>query len=403
MSHPTELQIQIDDVYSCPGNCAGCMLSTTERRISGPDMAEDVRLKSIERLGEYIDSLPRLDRLNITWGLADHLMMDDDYIARIYEEASALIRRHNPKERAYSAVFFSTAIIGRQELIEPRLEKLAALSRANEVPLIPIVILDPALANRENYGPTYKALILKAKKLFGKVDLSINISDPAIRLISGPDLVAFTADHGFDEITINWVPTDGNAKFTASDLDYMADWLISVDEALRNDGRIDCSFRPVLLRSIHGVACGREHPLRSIGYARAANDFVPPTIAKSIQIDHDGNLLPKFEAIGDVPHAPRFGFPHLGSVLETPIADLLQSGLPRVAAQVVKAHARTHACQNCEVADICATTGFHVFNHIIEDEFGRSETDCPSVARRLITHYFNQAKLDDPGATIAAE
>ncbi len=39
--HNTEMQIQIDDVYACPGHCPGCALSSLERKGYEPDVSLD--------------------------------------------------------------------------------------------------------------------------------------------------------------------------------------------------------------------------------------------------------------------------------------------------------------------------------------------------------------------------
>jgi hypothetical protein len=390
MSHPSELQIQLDDVYACPGNCGGCVLAAAERRVQGADMSDAVREGVIARLEEYVKARPRLDRLNITWGIADHLLMEDEYIAALYRDGCRVVRAADPVDRDHSAVFFTTALIGKEERVMPRLEKLAGLWRDEGIRFIPVAVMDPGLARREGFGPKYRGMILETRRLFGKVDLSVNLADDIISSVAPEELHDFAADNGFDELTLNWVPTLGNLDRTAGGMEALGDWLIRFDAHLSRENRISSSFRPVILRVIDSVMCKSDGQMP--GYAEAAAALIPESFRRSIQIDHEGHLMPKFEAIGDVPQNPRFGYPDLGNVLDTPLMELLEREIPVVTRRAIAAHANTRACADCTFAGFCAATGFHVVNHVLRKS-GHDEgrAACPHVGQRLFRHFYDVA------------
>ena len=85
MKYARELQIQIDDVYACPGNCAGCILVADERRTRTPDMSERLLRLSMNRLDAYIPTLDNLEYINLTYGIGDHLRMDQDYLKLLHK------------------------------------------------------------------------------------------------------------------------------------------------------------------------------------------------------------------------------------------------------------------------------------------------------------------------------
>lgn len=41
-SYSEEIQLEIDDVYGCPGHCPGCALSSLERKSFEPDMKFEI-------------------------------------------------------------------------------------------------------------------------------------------------------------------------------------------------------------------------------------------------------------------------------------------------------------------------------------------------------------------------
>jgi hypothetical protein len=389
--HLRELQVQIDDIYGCHGNCPGCVLTSSEKKATTPSMSAETLALVASRIGEYVSHLGQLDRLNITFAVADHLMLEDDYFGHIYETGARLIEAANPTDRSHSGVFFSTSMIGKREQILPRMEKFAALA-AGRPPFMPVVVLDPALLYSAKFGPIYEDMILRSRELFGQIDLSINLSDEAVRRMPPQALHDFAADNGFSEVTINWTPTPFNKEHTTKDLEFLARWMIEFDHCLETAGRISSSFRPVLLRTIHAVMCAASNGETS-SIAGTIRNMVPKTIRHSIEFDHLGNVLPKFEAIGDVPHSERFGLKPLGHIREGSIAEIMDKALPGVLQRIQQAHIRSRACMGCRYAPICAATGFHVTNLVLMRDRGR-DPFCPHVARALFDHFYPIAEAE---------
>lgn len=389
-----ELQIEIDDIYACPGRCAGCALSANERLTSKADMTHTTRQGIIAALAAYIPTVAGLERVNITYGIADHFMMPDDYLAAVVSEAFDLLDQTGLADRG--RVFLTTSLIGRQTHIRERLARLADLCARGAVS--PIVVLDPAKLYAERFGPVYAANILEARNRFDRVDLAINLSDNAVRQITPEKLHDFALRHDFDEVTINWTPTLDNLSATASDMGFLAHWLTDFAAISMAQGRVQTSYVPVLLRALDSIECRRPdegHPaLHEIVAAQ-----LEQIVTRSIQFDHQGNLFPKMEAIGDVAHSDRFGYVPLGNVAVAPIAQLLQQGLPAVQQRILAAHSRHPACMSCRHLSVCAVTGFHVYNHVLSQaRRPATKTQCPHVGRMMFDYLAEHADVDKRGA-----
>lgn len=390
--HQRELQIQIDDVYACPGNCGGCVLASEERRATKPDMPPETLALSFQRLDEYLAQLEGLDVVNITFGIADHLRMNDDWLATLYQYGRDLLVRHG-HDRPGSAMFFTASLIGKGEILLPRLEKLRALH--DRVPIYPIAVLDPAKLYNKNFGAIYKDNILRTKALFGQVDLTINLSDEAIARITPQELHDFAADHGFREVTLNWTPTAGNLARTFGAVAALKDWLFAFMDAVDHGQRIGSSLDPVFMRSINAVLCQAKNPNSLPTMIEALGAILPTTIRHSLQIDHEGYLLPKFEAIGDITHGSRFDLPPLGHLKTAPIAALVTDALPALIHRIIRLHSQSHACMACPHLAICAINGFHVYQHVARDVIDSSQPECAHVAAALINRY--RQRMRDPG------
>lgn len=378
----TELQIQIDDVYACLGQCAGCVLAVDERRSQRPDMNEHTLSLSIERLIEHAKAMQPLQRINLTFGIADHILFGADYLVRLHKMASAVIKAGNPSDQAHSAVFFTTSLVGKPSKVISMMEEVRARI-GDHIQMVPLVVLDGRLIEAAKFGPMWREMVLAAKKLFGKVDLSTNLSTDAISVMTPRQLADFALTNGFDEVTVNWAPTLNNATKTLSDVKAMERWLLDFDAIAQGREQITTSFRPVIAKTVDALMCKYDGTPPDL--ISTVTDLVPETIRKSIEIDHLGNLLPKFEAIGDITHAGRHGMEPLGHIATASIADLIDSSLTKVARKIASIHARG-ACANCRYSPVCAGTGFHVATNVARQtgigEANKSE--CPHVAFGLI-------------------
>ena len=387
---PRELQVQIDDVYACSGSCAGCVLSDLERRATSPDMTPAVMDLAVARVVAHAASLAPLDRVNVAFGIADHLQMPVDYVVSLHANGARIVEAGRPGDRAHSGVFFTTSLIGKEARVISAMEEIAART-AGPVPMMPLVVLDPKQIKAVKFGPHWRRMVLAAKSLFGVVDLSINLSTEAVGVMSPAELLWFAGDNGFDEVTVNWTPTLSNAPQTLGSVADVRAWLSEFDAMLRQTPGIGTSYRPVIERTIQSVMCRGEDEAPTL--FQVVTGIVPTTIARSIEIDHLGNLMPKFEAVGDVVHAERFGFPTFGNLADGTVAELLEKGVPRALRKIMALHA-TGACASCPVSSICAGTGFHVATEVAR-RTGVAGEGCPHVARGLIEGMLAEARARD--------
>ena len=388
-----ELQIQIDDVHACLGQCAGCVLSAEERRASRPDMSGATMALTVARLEEHAAAVGPLNRINVTFGIADHLLIGADYLVELHRLGSRIVEAGSPADRAHSAVFFTTSLVGRPSSVTAMLREVRSRLEG-EVPLIPLVVLDGRLIKAAKFGPMWKEMVTVAKELFGKVDLSTNLSADGVACMSPEELARFAWRNGFDEVTVNWAPTLANAASTLDGHEDVGRWILEFDALAQRRHMLTTSFRPVIERTVDSVMC-REGT--APGLVSSVEQIVPETVRKSIEIDHLGNILPKLEAIGDITHAPRHGLKALGNVADGPILDTIAKAMPRLLSKVIGIHAQG-ACSTCRHSAVCAGTGFHVATHVARAS-GRShaskETACPHFAYDVIDRIVSERRRED--------
>lgn len=397
-SYSTEIQLEIDDVYGCPGHCPGCALSTLERKSFEPDMKFELIERSIQKLIEYVPTLSNLKKINLTYGIADHFLMSDEYLAKTYHLGADLIEKTGLKNE-YNGVFFTASMIGRHEIIMKKIKALHNESLKRGVPVYVIAVLDPKQLLHKKFAEIYRKNIVEANKLLKKVDLSINLSEEAIDKISPQELYDFALMNNFDEVTINWTPTHDNMEFVYFDQKKMASWLIEFDRLISKEEKLATSYRPVIIKTINNLMCQSSDYVEDT-LKETLDMQLRETLSKSLQIDDKGNLFPKYEAIGDIAHTPRLGIKPWGNVMEDKsIAQMLDTGLVQAEKFITKQFL-SDPCMNCEYNKFCANSGFHIYNYVIKGnknlrnriQSNILNNDCFHTGKLLFEYYFNILK-----------
>ena len=397
-----EIQLEIDDVYGCPGHCPGCALSSIERKSFTPDMDISILEQSIEKLLQYIPTLKNLKKINLTYGIADHFLMSDEYLSHTYNLGADLIEKTGLKND-YNGVFFTASMIGKTEVILNKVRNLYNESLKRGVPVYVIAVLDPKQLLHKKFAEIYKKNIIETNKLIKKVDLSINLSEEAINKISPKELYDFALMNNFDEVTINWTPTDDNMEFVYFDQKKLANWLIEFDNLIAEKDDIATSYRPVIIKTINNLMCKSEDGYE-LSLTESIKEQLLETVSKSIQIDDKGNLFPKYEAIGDIAHTPRLGIKPWGNVSDNlSITKMLNKGLIQSENFIVKQFLND-PCMSCEYNKFCANSGFHIYNYVIKGNKLLREkiqenlinNDCYHAGKQLFKHYFKILEEKNP-------
>jgi hypothetical protein len=400
VSYSNEIQIEIDDVYACPGHCPGCVLSSIERKSQEPDMKFDILTESISKLIKYVPTLHNLEKINLTYGIADHFMMSNEYLAKLYHLGADLIEKTGLKNQ-YNGVFFTASMIGKHELIMEKVKFLHEESKKRNIPFYVIAVLDPKNLYHKTFADVYKRNIIETNKLIKKVDLSINLSDSAIQNITPEDLYNFALENEFDEVTINWTPTEDNIKFVYFNQQILVKWLIDFDNLISTNEKLSTSYRPVIKKTINNLMCKTSDYIDN-SFQEDIKMHLHELVKKSIQIDNNGNIFPKYEAIGDVAHTPRLGIKAWGNIVDNKsIEDIINEGLLETEKFVIKQFTQ-EPCMSCEYNRFCANSGFHIYNFILnksditkeEKDKNLTEMGCYHPAKSLFKHYYSQMEKE---------
>lgn len=356
-----ELQIEIDDVYACAGSCPGCALSSSERMTNKPDMPVWILEQSLRKLNTYINNLHSrapLDEVSLTYGIGDHFRVDINYIKLLAEMTNSFFSRIGLPYDS-KTMFLTTSLVGKKSKVK---EYLKVLSEIKGVQIIPIAVLDPILLRgNKRFSEDYFENIKLTREFFSRTDLQINISDDVIRETTPQEVVNFAKENKFKEVTINWVPNQHNILNTTLALPHTTQWLIEFALLLDNE-EIDTSYVPVLEKCIN---------IQKNSSRTETSEFIlnnaKETYELSIQIDHEGHVFPKMEAIGDVPFNSRFGYPDCGNISTSSIEECVDTGIQKISKALMK-ELLSKPCSECQFNKACFSGGFFAYSKILNQK-----------------------------------
>ena len=402
--YSNEIQIKIDDVYACPGHCPGCVLSSIERKTFAPDMEFSLLEKTIQKLIDYVPTLKHLEKLNLTYGIGDHFLMDDEYLEKTYHLGADIIEKTGLKNQ-YNGVFYTASMIGKFEILSAKIDKLSVISKKRGVPFYIIAVLDPKHLYNKNFSDVYKKNIIYAHEITKKVDLAINLSEEAIDKITPLDLYQFAKMNQFEEVTINWTPTDDNLEYVYFDQKKLTKWLIDFDKLISKNSDMGTSYRPVIKRTIDNLMCKTSDEIDfDINLHESIVENIDELVDKSLQIDNKGNIFPKYEAVGDIAHTPRLNIPAWGNMEENLSIKEIIAKSKNKTKQFIQKQFTNAPCISCEYRSFCASSGFHIYNHVLKNAPQKTqqliqkniqENGCPHNAKTLFNHYIKEFYIEN--------
>lgn len=359
-----ELQIEIDDVYSCTGSCPGCMLTVEERMSKKPDMDEPTMDLTLEKLSDYITGLQDsrgIESVNLTFGIGDHLRMSDEYLASLTYKTERFFRETKgmPQSRA---MHVTMSLIDRPQHVERSLRIL----KANKgVDVVPIVVIDPILLfSQKRFAPDYLLNIRKAKEIFSVIDMQVNISDSVVDTIHSSEIADFAKENEFSEVTINWVPNNFNLGKTTRQINRTKEWLLELAATIDSEENLSSSYIPVVEKCVNSQKNSEE--LEIFDYI---SKITEETYRYSIQIDEKGRVFPKMEAIGDIPFNPRFGFSELCNIHQHDMEESVEAGVSAIEKWLKKSILK-QPCIDCPYQKACCSGGYQAYSQFLDQKNG---------------------------------
>lgn len=197
------LQILVETMTRCGGNCSGCALSSVERMASTFDLNG-----FIEKTNEVYkilsnESNKNIESISVFLGQGDHFLIDEKMIDQFMFHAAKMIPDELKKR---TVVFITASAIGKNEQIKKKMDLFYEYSLKYQLPFFVQVVFDPKkMKITEKFQDIYIKNILYFKEKCGMTEVTVNIGEDILNHLTPQEFHNFIIKYQFKHIEMNWV------------------------------------------------------------------------------------------------------------------------------------------------------------------------------------------------------
>lgn len=371
-----ELKINLETFTKCGGSCQGCMLSKNERT-NGTIWTEkqfDILKPKIQDIISEYSKTEDFFEISLNFAPADHFLTPLDRI-------DGIVKWMKEVGLGKACGFITASAVGKTDIIKKNIDAWRnAMDKYNQ-PICIDLVFEPSKIHLENFEKIYTQNIEYIHKVFGGVDLNINIGPDTIEAISPKELHALMRKNKFKNLTLNLIPTFETAQKFAQNWDNIIQWM---NEVLFSWEKTD----------VHGYnPCSAIAPY--IESIPSYNEINNPSLilieqiknkAKSeFYIDNNGQFYFSQAGFGDVAQSYRFGFNHINFSYENKneIIPILERKAQEFATQNVK-NFYNKQCIGCKYNVVCPRISMNVLKKTVQPHFDQKTiSNCPLKIKSL--------------------
>lgn len=355
------IQILVESMTRCAGNCSGCALSSIERMVTNFDF--DNFSKKVHLVNEQLTNINskyldhEIESLSIFLGQGDHFLMKNEEIEPFVKLCSLMIPE-NLKNK--TVVFITASAIGKNRVIKEKMDLFYEYSIKYELPFFIQVVFDPKkMKINKKFQDIYINNILYFKEKCGMTEVTINMGEDLF-IMSPQEFHYWIKLYGFKHIEMNWVNninTHNMWKKNHKDMFiWLKEWLnIYTEDIIKNKVKsYEINFLPFMFRHL------KKKNINLINM----KDKILNSFEDNIYIDYNGKAFPS----------------QMGLISNlTPFIERLsiKSLEPKQATtKVISNLIRKESCNSCEFQSVCSISGVTTwFNYEVKNQ--SEQEGCP--------------------------
>lgn len=276
------IQILLETVVRCGGNCSGCALSSSER-MTKADFDFISFKSSMKKINGYIKerlSLNYIESLSIFLGQGDHFLLADEELKEIVLLCNELV----PKEIKHKTVVLLTAsAIGKHSDIKRKMDLIYNESVKIGIPVFIQTVFDPKkIVETQNFKDIYISNILYLKEKCGMTDLTINLGQDFLEMMTPEEFHNFIVTYQFNHVEANWVVNKNTQQMWKSHITSMNNWIKEWLLIYKENPAYEINFIPIALR----LLANKNLPISK------TKKIIEQSLLDNLYVDNSGNLIP---------------------------------------------------------------------------------------------------------------
>lgn len=356
-----EIKVAIESVTHCGGSCLGCVLSEHERRVVDSTFDLNRVTSFVQKYLHSFSAEVDPHEIQIAMGQADHFLLKDGKEDEIVAWVSQLL----PGRRIVASITVSA--IGKPFRIARKVELWKNAIEKYRQPVNIDLVFDPVKMRNDKFYDSYQENFSIIKKVFGDVDLNINIGPDTVSAITPRELIGMARSNSYRRLTINVTPTKESSSLFASNFHSINNFLIELADQWEFSDRFNLNYIP-------SIAIFIEEQMKSNLEWSGVVSRLQRRLLHEVYITNDYRATNVQSGFGDIALSARHGFGG-GILIDGDIDSLsaLRSISNRNGLHLASKIIRDPRCAECSFATVCLQTGGAVIAANVDSEQG-----CPS-------------------------
>ena len=272
------IQILLETMLRCGGNCSGCALSSIEKtsKSSIDWIFFEEKIKLVNNILEE-KKQEEIESISLFLGQGDHFLLSEAEIEKFMFYCSKII----PEDLKHKTVILITAsAIGKYIATKNKMDKIFDLSIKYKMPFFIQVVFDPKKNMEQSFKETYIKNILYFKEKCGMTELTINLGKDILENISPQNFHNLMIEYNFLHIEINWVMNNQTHSMWLKNYKEMFNWLKELLILNAKNHKYEINFIPFLARAFELKNVSNINLLKHISTG----------LQENIYIDNHGNI-----------------------------------------------------------------------------------------------------------------
>ena len=328
------IQILLETMTKCSGNCSGCALSSIERMETTFDydhfLENSILVK--HKLNQFNPS--DIEAVTVFLGQGDHFLMPEENIEGFIKNCADMI----PNDFKNNTVVFITAsAIGKEDIIRKKMDLFYNYSIKYNIPFFIQTVFDPKkIKITKKFKDIYLRNILYFKEKCGMTEITVNLGQDLIDYMTPLEFHNWIKEHEFNHIELNWVINQFNLKMWETSYQNMHNWLKNWLLIYREDAVYEINFLPFMARHFKW----KDVPLLKM------NRIIQNELNHNFYYDYEGNeFLCQYGFISNL--TP------FGKRLETN-KNFINNNSNRLSKKILSYLMKNTTCSSCEFKSICS-------------------------------------------------
>lgn len=359
------IQILLETVVRCGGNCSGCALSSVERMSKSNIDWKLFEEKAVE-LFQYLNqqNADNVESVSLFLGQGDHFLLSEDEMINFVDVCSKIVPN---KLKHKTTTLITASAIGKEDVIKEKMDLFYSLFLSKGMPFFIQVVFDPKkMLVTEKFSNIYINNILYFKNKCGMTELTINVGEDLFETMTPLEFHNWTLRYGFKHVEMNWV-MNKNTKFMwfkNNNYKKMFNWLKDLLILNAKEHLYEINFVPFLSRALNIL---KDEDLLSNNLI----ENISSQLEENIYIDNSGGI--SFCQPGLISNIVPIKERLTSSKINISNENELEKEAKNKANIILSKMLRKKACSGCEFIGACLQIGSYSWiENKNEDSF-----DCP--------------------------